>query len=732
MQGIKLSVIMVVVTINISLCTAQVFNHDSLKFVSETLVWGGHNDVMVVEDIAYVANDLGLLLIDVSNTSAPRLVGKYISENSQNWGIYVLNEYAYLTNRYNGLDIIAVTSPNNPLFMGNWGQGSMPYSYAVCVQNSFAYLASLLYGLVILDVSDPTHPMQITTYPLSCRDVFVRHDFAYIIGEDKLMILDISKPAIPESIAVCETPGDAYRLCLSSNYAYIADGDSGLTIVDIFDPTNPEILGRCTTNDFALDVYVVGRYAYVADKDSGLTIVDVIDPENPVVVGDCATPGSNIIFQGVCADSCHAYLTNEDAGLQLLDVTSPTDPLLVGRFDATGFNGVTEIVVNNSYAHLIDRSEGLKILDITSVYAPQLIGIFEDDRARGISLNYPYAYVASENIDLMVINVSDPHNPSLIGSYDTPFGAQDIHTVDTLAYFIAGGKLFIINVSNPHSPSFISSVEFNCGLRDLYVENSYAYVVCNDTAGIFSGLYIVDASAPSSPQLVAQYAVDYFAFSVYVRDSMVYIGEGALYEPHAPGRLTIVNVANPSNPTYVGQYNIPDGIVLGIYVDSLVYVAAGSAGIKIVDVCNPNSPELVCEYNTPGVVCDLFISPPAVFVGDHYSFIVLHYLPTGLEDSFSESLVMPRYFLQSNFPNPFTSNTYISYQLCADSYVSLNIYDVTGNLIRTLANEIQKPGQYTFVWNGNNNAGEPVSAGVYFYQIRVGNENETKKAILAQ
>ncbi len=602
-----------------------------LQFVSEYLVWGSHNDVTVVDGIAYVANDLGLLLIDISEPSRPRLVSKYISDDFQNWGIYVDGQYAYLTNRYNGMDIVDVSVPNNPVFLGNWGYGLMPYSYSVWVKDSVAYLASLVYGLVIIDVTNPVTPTKLTTYPfVNCADVAVQDDFAYVVGDGKLLVLDVSNPATPESVGACETPGSARRLCLSGdgNYVYVADGDAGLTIVDVSSPSLPEVCGGVATYDFGWDVWIVGRYAYVADREAGLTIVDVEDPQHPTVVGNCVTPGEDIHFQGVFAGSHYAYLADDDAGLEIIDISLPTNPMLVGSFGTSGLNGATEVAIHDSCAYLIDRSDGLKILDISEAYAPRLVGVFEDDRSRGLSLNYPYAYVASENTDLMVIDVSDSTNPCLIGTYDTPIGAQDVYTVDTITYLVGGNQLFVINVTSPYNPSLMGSVELNTSgdpriVRDIYVKDSYAYIVCNDTAEIFSGVTIVDISAPYAPQVVSEYAVDYFAFSVWVHESKAYIGEGMICEPDAPGRLEIINVADPENPFYLGEYNIPDGIVLGIYVDSVAYLASGAAGIKVLDVSEPDNPELICEYNTPGVACGLFVNVPYVYVGDHYSFIIL-------------------------------------------------------------------------------------------------------------
>ena len=86
--------------------------------------------------------------------------------------------------------------------------------------------------------------------------------------------------------------------------------------------------------------------------------------------------------------------------------------------------------------------------------------------------------------------------------------------------------------------------------------------------------------------------------------------------------------------------------------------------------------------------------------------------------------------LYSNFPNPFNPVTSLSYDLPKDSYVSIIIYDMLGNVINNLVKSNQSSGFKSVQWNATNNQGEPVSAGVYLYSIEAGNFRQTKKMIL--
>ncbi len=80
---------------------------------------------------------------------------------------------------------------------------------------------------------------------------------------------------------------------------------------------------------------------------------------------------------------------------------------------------------------------------------------------------------------------------------------------------------------------------------------------------------------------------------------------------------------------------------------------------------------------------------------------------------------IPKEFaLNQNYPNPFNPETAIKYQLPMASKVSLKIYNLLGQEVRTLVNETKTAGYYQVKWNGTNNSGIKVSSGIYFYTIR--------------
>ncbi len=81
--------------------------------------------------------------------------------------------------------------------------------------------------------------------------------------------------------------------------------------------------------------------------------------------------------------------------------------------------------------------------------------------------------------------------------------------------------------------------------------------------------------------------------------------------------------------------------------------------------------------------------------------------------------------LMQNYPNPFNPVTRMSFVIGKSSFVTLKIYDVLGNEVITLVNDVKSPGTYNIDFNA-----EHLSSGVYYYRLKAGNYTETKKMLL--
>ena len=89
-----------------------------------------------------------------------------------------------------------------------------------------------------------------------------------------------------------------------------------------------------------------------------------------------------------------------------------------------------------------------------------------------------------------------------------------------------------------------------------------------------------------------------------------------------------------------------------------------------------------------------------------------------------------KHSLHQNYPNPLNPGTIIPYDLPENIFVNITIYDLLGRQVKTLVNQVQNAGFNSIQWNATNDYGEPVSAGIYLYQIQAGTFYQTRKMAL--
>jgi len=102
----------------------------------------------------------------------------------------------------------------------------------------------------------------------------------------------------------------------------------------------------------------------------------------------------------------------------------------------------------------------------------------------------------------------------------------------------------------------------------------------------------------------------------------------------------------------------------------------------------------------------------------------------GLATSVENEEIIPLTFdLAQNYPNPFNPTTTINYRLAQQGKITIHIYNILGQRIKTLVDAIQPAGVYSVQWTGANDRGLPVSSGVYIYRMNAAEFVKVKKML---
>ena len=166
-----------------------------------------------------------------------------------------------------------------------------------------------------------------------------------------------------------------------------------------------------------------------------------------------------------------------------------------------------------------------------------------------------------------------------------------------------------------------------------------------------------------------------------------------------------------------------DGVV---NILDLILVAGMFDGVAAAPSAQPQVPETLTAVEVQGWLTDaraLEINDPIMKRG----IIVLEQLLVSLTPKETELL--------ANYPNPFNPETWIPYRLAEDAFVTLTIYDLNGQIIRTLEVGHRIASAYenrskTIHWDGRNDVGEQVASGVYFYTLTAGDFSATRKMLI--
>lgn len=95
-----------------------------------------------------------------------------------------------------------------------------------------------------------------------------------------------------------------------------------------------------------------------------------------------------------------------------------------------------------------------------------------------------------------------------------------------------------------------------------------------------------------------------------------------------------------------------------------------------------------------------------------------------------ESILPTEFSLKQNFPNPFNNSTTIQFDVPKTDKVQINIYNISGEYIKSLVNGIISPGTYSLNWNGKDKNGLPLPSGIYFIQMKAPDYQNTRQILL--
>ena len=307
-------------------------------------------------------------------------------------------------------------------------------------------------------------------------------------------------------------------------------------------------------------------------------------------------------------------------------------------------------------------------------------------------------------------------------SYSFYVGIEDIYDVQ---YVIPGGDVSPLD-------GFAVNVEgYVTAEPGVYNDNTF-YIA--DADGAWNGIMVYDRTGSATLNR-GDYVVCCGEVDEYFGQTQIALHFAECVQPATPPRepISAVSIETPNlqNVIQGEQYE-------SVYVhaeDCVVYAEDVGYGEWAISNLTPSDTCRVGDYGTydyvPTLSDNVYVKGIVAFSFGNYKIE-----PRGNEDIAANPVGIPggaggeKFGLLQNAPNPFNPTTRIAFSLNTASDVLLEIFDVAGRKVATLVDERLPAGPHDVDWSGQNDMGERVASGIYFYKLSAGDRETSRKMVL--
>ncbi len=670
--------------------------------------------VVVSGDLALVAAwEAGLQIIDISNPQNPRLAAS-IGTSGNAARVAVAGDLAYVAD--GDLQVISISDPLNPNHIGTFPSGSN--IMGVAISGDLAIVANLGVGIQVLDISDPSNPFLVSTYTVVdlSQGVLVEGDLVYATGYTSMLIISIANPAVPVLIGSHTVHGT--DITIAGNLSFNAAFSSPYVVIDVTDPANPTPHGLISLpGDKPVGVAVAGDLAYVAMNDidpwGGLTgelqVVRAFQADVTLELGEGRSlpidDSSETIARVRLSSSQTAGVTwdiSADGGV-LWQAIEPDN--LWTRIDAPG----SDLVWRTTHAWTIGNNPTVADMQIEWVTQNAIIDAVSDvpdDQGGRVYVDWSRSgYDFADETALPVAGYN------LYRRLDNPVLAAEVRRAgspgtadasawpspDVPSYAYKGGTYITGSTAEATPASIPPGTWVLMGSAYATQSDSYRFEATTEAdssaTGSHDAVYLITAhtTTPSvwfSSALVSGHSVDNIAPAVPTNVSLAYFtGSGNLlaWDPAPETDFQYFHVYRDTDPSFApSPANLVHSTIATGWTDP--------------------------DHDTDGV----FYRITTLDHAGNESGPASAGTVTGAENPSAP----PMFALHPNVPNPFNPSTLLRFDVPAGGgRITLAIYDVGGRLIDVLIDGVQPAGTGSIAWNGRDEVGRAVPAGVYLARL---------------
>jgi hypothetical protein len=618
-----------------------------------------------------------------------------------------------------------------------------------------------VYDTFYVTVSMSEHPIMtvpgdVDTFLCQAENICI-HNISATDGdaEDTLILKKIEGPGTfvpdtglsPLSDSICFIPAgfdSTYRFIFRvTDPVLFFDEDTFYVSVDIDEPpslTVPTDIDTCLPPGSTLCVKNI--LATDPDTEDTLVLEKVSGPGtfvpdtglSPISDSICFDPESNdstyeFVFK--VTDSCDS--TRQDTFYVTVNVNEPPVVTLPADIDTflcdpqeICFDSLIAFDPDSGDTFVVDMIEGSGTFDPDTGVSPD-----------SIVRNHCFTPAANDSTYRFIFEIVDPCGETDRDTFNLTVDINDpplIFAPETLWVIENSAKFDTFTATDPESHTIIDSAGVtlapDCG--EYYVtrisgsgeasgqwEVSFSDTGCGDS--VFT--MIVDLRDTS---LTCSSKVRYDTIMVIIRSQTSYNDPPVV---NAPGEIigtlidTLVLTFTAADPN--------SDIILDTFVVNVMPVSCGSTSTERLTPSGMPSGEWKVTFYTEGCTqgiywIDLNLQDFLGAWGWDSTKVTLQVVDVPETSSIDVS----GFVLGQNYPNPFNQKTSLSFEIPYECHLSLKIYNLSGQLVNTLADRRMGKGQHTIYWDGTSSDGRPVASGIYFYKLNASDFVSVRKMIL--
>lgn len=396
--------------------------------------------------------------------------------------------------------------------------------------------------------------------------------------------------------------GESKGVFAAGSVVYYGLGNK-VQIASFSNPASPVKIGSVILSDVVEDLVrtsINGTQYLVVSGGSKMWLVNVQNPTTPSLVATVEV-ATGTTAEGIATSGTYAYVAGGGAGFKIFNIATPASPVLVTSIDSLAY--CESVVISGQYAYVAAGSRS-HILDITNPAVPLYVGRITayGGYHQYINVRSGYAYVCNYDASLGVVNVTNPASP--VNVMELPSGYRTARIIFDGNYgYVAVGDTGVVvyNVVNPAAPVFAGKIKTTGRAASLYygaitisgTPTGHIFVANRNPA---PGVSAINVSTPATPVtssfLAALAAPSGTAYTPFYAAEKVYVAYGT-------AGLRIIDVSNPSSVALLGTADLGGDSRAVVVSGNYAYVAARDSGVYVVDVTNSANPVKIKTIKTP-------------------------------------------------------------------------------------------------------------------------------------